>query len=1180
MTASGFVHLHLHTQYSLLDGAIRLHELFPRLGEIGQDAVAMTDHGVMFGAIDFYGRAEKAGIRPIIGCELYVSPGPMTDRKQRGAYHLVLLARDEEGYANLVYLVSKAHLEGFFYSPRIDKPLLGAHSRGLIGMSACLAGEVTRVLADRGEEAAERVACEYRELFEPDGWFLEVQQTGVPGQEETNRVLRRISNRTGIPLVATNDAHYLYREDGAAHDILMRIQEGKTIRDEVKLSHSKLALYLRSAAEMREALPDYPDAIERTVDIADRCRVTLKLGEAMMPGYAVPEGESVDSYFRSLAAEGLVRRLEQLRGEGTHPDEAKYRTRLEYELGIICKKGYAGYYLIVHDFIRHAKSEGIPVGPGRGSGAGSLVAYSLRITDLDPIRFGLLFERFLNPDRPSTPDFDVDFCKNRRDEVIRYMVGKYGADRVGQIATFHQMKSRTAVKDVGRVLEIPFAERDRLSKLIPAPAQGETGSVLAALDVEPRLKAEYEGREEVRRWIDLAARLEGLHRHAGQHAAGIVIGHRPLWEIVPVFRSKDGALVCQYDMNAAERVGLVKFDFLGLKNLTSIAHAVRLIRRKPGFEGFDVEHLPLDDKPTFDLLASGQTLGVFQVESRGFRELLRRLRPDRIEDIVAAVAIFRPGPLGVGADETYIRRKHGLEPITCLHPIVEKVCSETYGVLLYQEQVMQIAVDLAGYTLGRADALRKAMGKKRLDEMEKNREPFIDGARAREVDPGIATRIFEEIGHFAEYAFNKSHSAAYALITYQTAYLKAHHPVEFLTALLTCDRDDSDRVVRFISEARSLGIEVLGPDVNESADDFEVIGAGASGGGSRIRFGLGAVKGLGSAAVEAILEARGEGPFADLFDFCARVDARRVNRAVLEGLVKAGAFDSTARTGGVHRAALLATLDAAVEYGRGRQRDRETGQQGLFDLGAEAGSGAGAVATEPVRYIDAPPWDEDEQLRHERRTIGAYLSGHPLHRYAGDLDRWAGTLAADVEEHPVGTVLTVGGVVENLVEKLNKKTGRRTAVFSLEDLAGAVETFVPPQPLERFEAALLAGRPVLCTGRVESAVFRSDGQGDDGEDERKRFVLVEVATFEEVRRERTREVHLRIGAPAAAADALDRLRRLLDEHRGSCAAYLHLAVPSRGEVVVALPDRWRVEPSDGLIAEIGRAFGPRCLFFA
>lgn len=1177
MSGPAFVHLHLHTQYSLLDGAIRLDDLFRRLPEIGQDAVAMTDHGVMYGIIDFYKRARAAGIKPILGCEMYVAPGDRRDRTRRGAGHLVLLAENLQGYRNLVYLVSQAHLEGFFYHPRIDKPLLGERSAGLIGLSGCVGGDVARAVMEQGEVEGERVALEYRDLFPAGNWFLEVQNTGYPGQEALNERLRRISNRTGIPLVATNDAHYLYREDAAVHDILMRIQEGKTIRDPVNLRHSELLLYLRSAEEMHEALPDYPDAIERSAEIADRCDVELPLGRAMLPDFPVPEGETGESYLARLAQEGLRRRFEEARRAGRSLDEAKYRERVEHELKIICEKGYAGYFLIVQDFIRYARERGIPVGPGRGSGAGSLVAYCLRITDIDPMRFGLIFERFLNPMRPTMPDFDVDFCKERRDEVIAYVSRKYGEDRVGQIATFHQIKSRSAVKDVGRVLEVPFLERDRLSKLIPPPAPGEVGSIARALELEPRLRQEYERDPNVRRLLDFSARLEGLHRHAGQHAAGVVIAPGPLWEIVPVFRSKDGVLVAQYDMNGVEAVGLVKFDFLGLKNLTAIDRAIQLIRRRPGLESFDIHAVPLDDPAAFQVMTSGHTLGVFQLESRGFRELLRRLRPDRIEDIVAAVAIYRPGPLGEHADEKYIRRKHGQEPVTCLHEIVAEVCAETYGVLLYQEQVMQIAVRMAGYSLGEADQLRKAMGKKKKDVMEQSREPFVRGARERGIDEGIALRVFEELAQFAEYAFNKSHSAAYAVIAYQTAWLKAHHPVEFLAALLTCDRDDTDRVVRYISEARALGIQVLNPDINESQTDFDVLAPEPGAPPDRIRFGLGAVRGVGGAALDAILTARRDGPFQDLFDFAGRVDPRPVNRGVLEALVKAGAFDALGRRAGLSRAAMFASIDRALEFGRSRQRDRDVGQTALFDAFLQNGATPPAAppSTPDGGYAAAEAWDETTLLRFEREAIGAYLSGHPLHRYEEDLRRHETIPAAEVEEQGAGAEVRVGGMAENLVERLHKKTGRRTAVFLLEDRTGAVEVFVPPQVLEKVEPALRSGQALLCRGRIESASFRDPNRsGGDEEDETLRFVLQDAATFEQVRLEQARVVHLHVDSAGLRDGALDRLRALLDRNRGSCAAVLHVRVPNRGEAILALPDRWRVSPTDAFLLGVSREFGP------
>src|SRR5512142_1888360 len=841
-----FVHLHLHTLYSLLDGAIRIKDLLKTVKSKGMSSVAVTDHGNLFGAIDFYKKAKAEGVKPILGMEAYVAGEKgMTDRTERVGRHLILLAKDAEGWANLRYLSSKAFTEGFYYDPRIDKPLLRDHARGLIGLTACLGGEIPRLIRHGDMDGARNAAREYKGIFEPGAFFLEVQSNGMPEQVDVNAKLAQLARDEGIPLVATADAHYVRREDAKAHDVLMCIASNKTFQDPKRLKHDTDGLFITSGDEMVAALPQYREAIDNTLRIAEQCNVELKLGKSFLPRFALPEGTSEDEYIVELARQGLDTRFREIADRYPHDRDA-YRQRLEMELGVIEKMGFSGYFLIVQDFINWAKRHRVPVGPGRGSGAGSIVAWSLRITDLDPLRWNLLFERFLNPERVSMPDFDVDFCQNRRDEVIGYVREKYGRDNVGQIITFGSLKARSVIRDVVRVMGLPFAEGDRIAKLVPDPVQGKTpplkdlvfGSEKHA--PEPRLKELYRKPSVISQWVDaggvqqtittkdlldIGMALEGLNRQAGLHAAGVVIADKPLWEYVPACKDdKSDMLVSQFAKDEVEKAGLVKFDFLGLKTLTVIDDALRLLRANhPDLKASDI---PLDDPAVYELISRGDTGGVFQMESSGFTEMVVKMKPSRFEDVIAAGALYRPGPLdqkledGRTMVDVYIDRKHGREPVRYPHPDLEKVLEPTYGVIVYQEQVMQISQVLAGYSLGRADLLRRAMGKKKAEEMAKERVGFLDGARARGVDEKVASGIFDLMEKFAAYGFNKSHSAAYGLLTVQTAWLKAHYPVEFMAALISSEASNTDKVVVHVAEARQGGIDVLPPDVNESSKDF------------------------------------------------------------------------------------------------------------------------------------------------------------------------------------------------------------------------------------------------------------------------------------------------------------------------------------------------------------------------
>jgi len=1175
---AGFTHLHLHTQYSLLDGAIRVKDLFPKVSELGMDTVAVTDHGNMFGAIDLYTEAKQAGVKLIFGCETYVAATDRHDRTNRRNYHLILLAQNDVGYKNLSFLNSKGYLEGFYYNPRIDKQILRDHSEGLIGMSACLGGEIAQTLEKNGVAAAEETAREYASMFAPGDFYLELMPTPMAEQETLNGELVRMGKKLGIPLVATNDCHYVNRADATAHDVLMAIQTGKSLKDEKRLKHVVDSYYMKSPAEMDAAFKDVPEAVENTAAIAARCNVKLKLDQTFLPTYKVPDGETLDTYIGVLIDKGLERRFHEYAGRGIAFDPDQYRERCKTELAVIQKMGFSGYFLIVWDFINWAKEHGIPVGPGRGSGAGSAVAWALRITDIDPLEFKLLFERFLNPERVSMPDFDVDFCMNRRGEVIKYVQDKYGKDQVGQIATFHQLKARGVIRDIARAMEIPFAEADKLAKLVPEPVQGKSPPVREAIEQTPELKQLYSDSPLHRELLDLAASLEGLNRNAGMHAAGIVIAERPLWEYVPCFRGQNDEIVTQFAMKEVEKAGLVKFDFLGLKTLTVIQTAVKLINQhRPPDDQLDIDTIRKDDGDVFKMIARGDTTGVFQLESSGFREILKKLKPDCLEDIVAAVALYRPGPLEGGMVDDFIDRKHGRKKVEYPHPWLEKVLGDTYGVIVYQEQVMQIAQILGGYSLGGADLLRRAMGKKKPEEMAKQKQIFLEGARQLQVDAKIADQVFELMAFFAGYGFNRSHSAAYGWITYQTAWLKHHYPHEFMAGLMSCDADNVDNIVKFIVEARAMGLVVERPDIDESLQDFTVTAARVAEGAEApvgtaakvIRFGLGAVKGVGGTAVEAILEARArDGQFASIYELCRRVDTQRCNRRVLEQLIKSGALDGL--PGGHHRAQLLAALDGALERGASEQRDRRSGQTSLFGL---------LAAQEPARvtpgspgmgevYPDIEIWGPKQLLAFEKEALGFYVSGHPLDRYRGDLQRYASATTSDFPagKRGVGDA-SIGGIVSQYREMVTKK-GDKMARFMLEDAEGTLEVIAFPKTFEKVRHVLVSDEPILCTGAV-----KNEGNAEAPE---WKMLLESAAPLSELRQQKTSRVDIHLNADQLTHDQIDELKTILaNAARGNCQAVLRLKIPQRSETVVTLPDAWAVSPTEDLLTRIERLFGER-----
>jgi len=1044
-----FVHLHTHTEYSLLDGAARIESLVKKAKDVGMKALAITDHGVMYGVIDFYKACLSQGIRPILGCEVYVAPHSRFDRRPQiddNQYHLVLLAENEVGYKNILKLVSLGFTEGFYYKPRVDRELLAQHSEGVIALSACLAGEISQAILNRNLKEAENAALFYKEIFGPDNFFLEIQDHGIAEQKEVNHYLLTLSKKLAIPLVATNDIHYINKSEANIHDVLLCIQTGKTLNDTERMRFPTDEFYLKTAEEMWQLFGYIPEALDNTVQIAERCEVKLEFGKLHLPNYEVPEGHTVDSYLEELCRKGINERY--------HPVTEEVLKRLNYELEIIKQMGYSGYFLIVWDMIHFARSKGIYVGPGRGSAAGSIVAYALGITNIDPLKYDLLFERFLNPERVTMPDIDTDFCYERRGEVIEYLTKKYGSDHVAQIITFGTMAAKAAIRDVGRVMNIPIGEVDKIAKLIP----NELGiTIERALEVSPELQ-ELAKDPKYNQLLQTAQAIEGMPRHASTHAAGVVIAKDRLDNYVPLQKAGDSGVVTQFPMQTVEEIGLLKMDVLGLRTLTVIGKALELIKDNQGKE-LKLEELPLDDQATYDLLSMGDSIGVFQLESTGMRAILKNLRPERLEDIIALVALYRPGPLGSGMVEDFIARKHGEIPVTYLHPKLEPILQDTYGIILYQEQVMRIASELAGFSLGQADLLRRAMGKKKPEILAAQKESFLKGAIQNGVDEKIAVEIFDLMAYFAGYGFNKSHSAAYALLAYQTAFLKVHYPVEFMTALLSSVMGTTDKVTVYIEECHRLGIEVLQPDVNESLTDFTIQDG-------KIRFGLAAVKNVGTGAIDSIIEARKDGPFTSLVDFCQRVDLRQVNRRVLESLIRCGAFSSL----GIYRSRLLYMLDTAIENAQRIQEDRRKGQLSLFDFGGLANSVT----------MEEPPIEEfskEDLLAMEKETLGFYISGHPLDKYRLLLTELV-TQISDLSETQDGSTVKLGGIIAALKRTVTKK-GETMAYFTLEDTSGSIDVLVFPKNYQNFSSVLEPDKPVLVSGRLsftddEKKVFAED----------------------------------------------------------------------------------------------------------
>ncbi|MBK5292133.1 MAG: DNA polymerase III subunit alpha [Acidobacteriia bacterium] len=1147
MSNTPFVHLHCHTDYSLLDGACEISQLMPLVAQQEMPAIAMTDHGNLFGAVEFYNEAKANGVRPVIGCEVYVSQQDRSVKNESNRYnHLILLCENQDGYRNLINLVSTAFLDGFYYKPRIDKDLLARHSKGLIAMSACLRGDVNEALLSERYDEGRRLAYQYQDIFGKQNFFLEIQDHGLDQDRVLLPALYRLSSDTGIPLVATNDSHYLRKDDALAQEILVCINTGKTLTDPNRMRFSHPAFYIKSRQEMMQLFGEVEHALDRTWDIAQRCGISLDKVQEPFPNFDVPPMHTLDSYFDYITRQGFEHRrgrLENLAAQGRLryplPD---YFARLDAEITMIQQMKFSGYFLIVWDFIRYSKSIGIPVGPGRGSAAGSLVAYALGITDIDPLEYDLLFERFLNPERVSMPDIDIDFCTHRRGEVIQYVTEKYGRDYVAQIITFGTLAARAAIKDVGRVLDMGFGEVEKITKLVPA--QPLNIKLKEAFELEPGFAELRAADPKVEQLLTNAVKLEGMARNAGMHAAGVVISSTPLKELVPLYKTNRDEIVTQYDMVGLEKLSLLKMDFLGLTTLTIIHDAVALIQKHRGIS-VDIDQLPLDDAKTYQIFSKGFTSGVFQFESGGMRDILRRYEPDRLADLIALNALYRPGPMKMIDD--YIDRKHGRKPVTYDLPEMKAILEETYGVIVYQEQVMQISNRVGGYSLGEADILRRAMGKKKQEEMDAQRARFLDGARQKNIPPRKAEKVFDQMAEFAKYGFNKSHSAAYAYLAYITAYLKAHFPIEFMSALLTSETGNTVKVVKYINECRDMNIKVLPPDINFSYLNFTP-DAGS------IRFGLGAIKNVGAASVEAIVKTREEqGVFSSLTQFCERVDYSALNKRMTESLIKAGAMDALNGT----RSQLIAVLDGAMESGQRAWRDRASGQTGLF---------ASFVAEDqPEKPLpNVPDFSDKEKLGGEKETLGFYVTGHPLDEFREKVADLATYDSSRLEGLARGTDIAICGVITAIQRRRNKE-GKPWASFQLEDWVGATDCMAFASVYELLNQELVEDRAVLIRGVAmpeENAPSKVNV---------KEVIPLAVAS---VQLPRLISIKVMIGKEAGQ-EKVSALSHLFGKKPGEAEVRLRLEKPRDFSIILDVSSR--VRPDREFCAEIERICGPQSM---
>src|SRR5882724_11287366 len=1149
-----FVHLHLHTDYSMLDGASDVEKLCRRVKEQGMSAVAMTDHGNMFGAVHFVNAAKQQGLKPIIGCELYVCKKDDHNTKRTppdgDTYnHLIILAENDEGYRNLVKITSEASLHGFYYKPRVSKRFLAEHHQGLIGLSACLKGEVAERLTEGKYEAARAAASGFQDIFGKGNFFLEIQDQGLEQERKIAQDFYKLEKDVGIPMVATNDSHYLCEDDAHAQDVMVCIQTGKSIHDTNRMKFEGTQFFVKSAEEMSRVFADAPQLLERTVEIGERCHMKLEKLANSFPQFEVPPGFTTDSYFEHVTREGFAKRLEVLRplaeaGKLKKPI-TDYEQRLKWELEIIQQMQYPGYFLIVWDFIRYAKEQNIPVGPGRGSAAGSLVSYALGITDIDPLQHELLFERFLNPERVSMPDIDIDFCQNGRAQVIDYVTSKYGRENVAQIITFGTMQAKAAIKDVGRAMDMPYADVDRIAKMIPKVLNI---SLDQSLKDSPELAKAYESDSQIRELLDTARKLEGLVRNSGLHAAGVVISPKPLTELVPLHRTKNDEIVTAFDMGAIEKLGLLKMDFLGLTTLTILDDTVKLIAQTKN-QQIKMDELPLADPETYQkVFHTGLTSGVFQFESHGMRDVLRRYRPDSIEDLTALNALYRPGPIQGGMIDDFIDRKHGRKRIEYDLPELREMLQETYGVIVYQEQVMQIANRLAGYSLGEADLLRRAMGKKQADEMAAQRDRFVRGAHERGFPAKKIEKIFDLMAQFAGYGFNKSHSAAYALLAFHTAYLKTHYPVEFMAALLTSVTGSTDDVIKYIKECREMEIAVEPPDINVSDANFTPHG-------EAIRFGLAAVKNVGGNAIESIVAGRKElGRYTSIYEFCEKVDLRLLNKRVLESLIKSGAMDGLGR-----RAQLMAVLDRAIEGAQKTQRDAESGQHGLFGVFQQE-----EVSAPHNKLPDTPDWDEHTRLANEKEILGFSISGHPLEKYRDKLEDLRALSTEEVSALTKSTGkdenITTAGIITNL-RVLKSKRGDFYAQGALEDMAGSVEMLVFPEAYRKLQEKVKLEVPVLIRGGVRIE-----------EGANPKLTVNEIQRLEDAKVPLPRSLRIRIPLETSSTDTVDALYTLCTQCKGE--AKILFDVERQGDFMVVMEaEGYNVLPDRNFIARVEELCG-------
>jgi DNA polymerase III subunit alpha len=1138
-----FAHLHVHTEYSMLDGAARVDDLFAEAAQMGMPALAMTDHGQLFGAVDFYLAGKKHGVKPIIGCEAYLAPGSRFEKQRRDTAdpysHLTLLAENQTGYANLLRLVSAASLEGFFYKPRMDRELFERYHDGLIATSGCLGSEVNQRLLKGDRQGAMATLAEFRDLFGAGNYYVELHDHGLPEQRRVNPDLIAMARDLGLPLLAANDLHYTRKADASPHEVLLCIQTGAVLADPKRFKLEAEEFYLKSPAEMRALFADHPDASDNTLEVAERCNVELRFGENLLPHFDVPSGHTLESWLRAEVELGAAQRY------GT-PLPADARDRIDYELQVIDQLGFAGYFLIVADLCRHAREHGIRVGPGRGSAAGSCVSYCLRITDLDPIAYGLMFERFLNPGRNEMPDIDLDFDERRRGDMIRYATEKYGADHVAQIVTFSTIKAKQAIRDSARVLGFPYKLGDDLAKAMPPPVLGKERPLSEAFKLSAELRAARDNDEDARRVLDTAAGLEGLRRQWGVHAAAVVISRDPLVEQVPIMkREADGAIITQYEMNGVAKLGLLKMDFLGLRNLTVLDDTLVHLRAR-GVD-LDLGALPTDDQATFKMLQVGDSDGVFQMESEGMRRLLRQLRPDRFEDIVALIALYRPGPME--EIPKYIAGKRDPRRIEHLHPLMEEITADTNGVLVYQEQIITLLQKVAGYNAGEADLVRKAIGKKIESLMRKEEPRFLAGCREKGLSDDQARTLWRLIQPFAGYSFNRAHAAGYGLVAWQTAYLKAHHPIEYMAALLTSVKDDKDARPKYLGSCRRMAITVLPPDVNESDSDFTPAD------NKSIRYGLSAVRNVGGQVVEAIIAARREkGRFVDFFDFCDKVDIGVLNKRVIESLIKAGAFDSL----GLPRRGLFEVHEVAVDRVTARKRAEAAGQFSLF-----GGLGDGdEVITEPLPPVGREEWDKSQRLAFEKEMLGQYVSDHPLLGLEHVLQTTADTPLSMLSERSDSAVVTVAGILAKLTKKFTKR-GETYVVADLEDLDGGAECIFFPQVYQQHQGILVQDAVVVVKARV------------DGRDETPKLVALEVKPPNLVDPGST-PVVLNLEARSCNDGVVARIKNILGSHRGKSPVHLQIR-GARSTMVVRLGDEFRVDPRNGLYAEIKAELGPDAL---